>query len=253
MRARLDEVAEWLQESSLTTVLTGAGISTDSGIPDYRGPQGLWTKDPEAEKLSNIHYYMSYPEIRAKAWQARLRHPALGATPNPGHIALAELERLDRLQLLITQNVDGLHTKAGNSADRVVEMHGTIHEVVCMACGDRSAMEAILGRVKAGEEDPPCVRCGGILKSATVSFGQSLSQDDIERAVNAAVRSKVFLCAGTSLGVYPVAELPALAIDAGARLVIMNAEPTPYDLHADAVFSEPLSVILPKLVEMVSQ
>ena len=169
------DLARILVASSIRVVaLTGAGISTESGIPDFRGPQGIWTKNPKAEKLSNIHYYMSDPEVRRLAWQQRLNHPAWHAEPNAGHLALANLERTRKLHALITQNIDGLHQKAGNSPAKVIEVHGTVREFVCMSCGIRGPMPVVLERVRAGEEDPPCRDCGGILKSATISFGQQL-------------------------------------------------------------------------------
>jgi NAD-dependent deacetylase len=232
-------------------VLTGAGISTESGIPDFRGPNGVWTRDPKAERLSDIRYYMAERETRVAAWKARASHPALSAEPNRGHLALAELERKNRLELLVTQNVDGLHLKAGTSPGRLVEIHGTLREVVCMACGDRGPMETTLARVEAGEEDPECHHCGGILKSATISFGQSLIAEDLARSQEAAAGSDLFLAVGTSLGVYPAAGLPAMALTSGARLVIVNAEPTPFDKEAAAVLREPIGEVLSGLVALV--
>ncbi len=251
MSASLEQVAGWISEASTVVCLTGAGISTDSGIPDFRGPNGLWTTDPEKEKLSNIHYYVGDKQIREKAWRARLEHPAFRAAPNAGHRALARLEAKGKLQTLITQNIDGLHQAAGNSAGIVIEMHGTLHEVACLQCAERTPMQTSLSRVETGETDPACLSCGGILKSATVSFGQSLAPADVEKAVEAAEKADVFICAGTSLGVYPVAELPAIAIRAGARLVIFNQEETPYDPAAEASFDSHLSELLPRLVSMV--
>ena len=248
---RLEEIAGWLREARSVVVLTGAGISTESGIPDFRGPQGVWTKDPKAEKLSNIHHYMNDPEVRVAAWQARLVHPAWTAEPNAGHLALAELERRGRLDVLVTQNIDGLHQKAGSSPDRVVEIHGTVREVVCMACDERAPMERALDRVRAGEADPPCRSCGGILKSATISFGQNLVPQDLMRAEKAARNCDLFLALGTTLTVYPVAALPGIALESGARLVIANAEPTPYDPHADAVLRGTLGDVLAALVARV--
>ena len=157
--ATLSEVRRWVDESLRIVVLTGAGISTESGIPDFRGPQGLWTKDPKAEKLSNIHYYMSDPEIRKLAWQGRAEHPAWTAVPNAGHRALVELEHRGKLHALVTQNIDGLHQRAGNSPAHVIEVHGTVHEVVCMGCGWRGPMAHALDRVRAGEDDPQCLEC----------------------------------------------------------------------------------------------
>lgn len=241
----------WIRDASRVVVLTGAGISTESGIPDFRGPQGLWTRNPEAEKMATIQYYMSDPDIRKRAWAMRLDHEAWRAEPNAGHVALAELERKDRLHTLVTQNVDGLHQAAGSSADRIIEIHGTMREVVCMSCGERAPMERALDRVRAGEEDPPCRTCSGILKSATISFGQNLVPEDLERSFAAAAGADLFLAIGTSLVVYPVADLPRVALEAGARLVILNAEDTPYDRLASVVIRDRIGEVLPKLVELV--
>ncbi|MEX2557595.1 MAG: NAD-dependent deacylase [Actinomycetota bacterium] len=247
----LSEIVSWIRDASRVVVLTGAGISTESGIPDFRGPQGLWTRNPEAEKMATIQYYMSDPDIRKRAWAMRLDHEAWRAEPNAGHVALAELERKDRLHTLVTQNVDGLHQAAGSSADRIIEIHGTMREVVCMSCGERAPMERALDRVRAGEEDPPCRTCSGILKSATISFGQNLVPEDLERSFAAAAGADLFLAIGTSLVVYPVADLPRVALEAGARLVILNAEDTPYDRLASVVIRDRIGEVLPKLVELV--
>lgn len=247
MTDAIDLVRRWIRSSNRVVALTGAGISTESGIPDFRGPQGVWTKNPKAEKLSNIHYYMSDPEVRRLAWQQRLVHPAWQATPNAGHRALADLERAGRLRALITQNIDGLHQRAGNSPETVVEVHGTVHECVCMDCGIRNPMQVVLDRVRAGEDDPPCQDCGGILKSATISFGQALVPEVIDRAMNAAREADVFLAIGSTLQVYPVAGAVPLAKSAGARLVIVNAEPTGFDADADVVFRERIGDVLPTL------
>lgn len=247
----IEDAAGWLREAAYVVVLTGAGISTASGIPDFRGPNGVWTKDPKAERLSDIRYYMSDPEVRVQSWRQRLDHPAWKAAPNAGHTTLAELERKGRLQLLVTQNIDGLHHLAGSSPELTVEIHGTMREVVCMSCGERAPMGRALARVRAGEEDPPCRSCGGILKSATISFGQNLDPDDLNRAQRASAACDLFLAVGSSLGVYPAARLPAIAVSAGARLIVINAEPTPYDAVADAVFREQITEILPLLVSLV--
>jgi NAD-dependent deacetylase len=244
-------LAAALRSATHVTVLTGAGVSTDSGIPDFRGPQGLWTKDPEAERLSSLHHYMNDPALRVKAWRARLEHPALDAAPNDAHLALVELERRNKLHTLITQNIDGLHQSAGTSPERIVEIHGTLREVMCMSCGDRAPMEKALARVRAGEPDPECRSCSGILKSATISFGQNLVPEDLDRAQRAAMASDVFIAAGTSLTVYPVAYLPQVAHSSGARIAIFNAQATPYDDIAEWVIREPLSLALPALADAV--
>jgi NAD-dependent deacetylase len=240
-------VRDWVHRSSHIVALTGAGISTESGIPDFRGPKGVWTTNPKAERLSNIHYYMSDPEVRRLAWQSRLDHPAWHAAPNAGHRALMALERRSVLHALITQNIDGLHQLAGHPPDRVIEVHGTMREVMCMECRWRGPMPLALDRVRAGEADPPCESCGGILKSATISFGQSLDPGVIDLAMRAAERADLLLAIGTSLQVYPIAGAVPIAKAAGARVVIINAEPTPFDNIADAVLREPIGEILPLL------
>jgi NAD-dependent protein deacetylase/lipoamidase len=247
----LDEIAAALRSARRVVGLTGAGISTESGIPDFRGPQGVWTKDPKAERLSTLQAYMSDRDVRVEAWRLRLEHPAWTARPNAGHHALAELERKERLHTLVTQNIDGLHQGAGTSPEILIEIHGTMREVVCMQCGERAEMQRALDRVRAGEEDPECRTCGGILKSATISFGQNLVPEDLYRAQKAAQSCDFFLAVGTSLAVYPVAYLPQAALDAGARLALFNAEPTPYDNHANWVVRDPLGECLPQLAEMV--
>ena len=241
------DVRGWIAKAQRVVVLTGAGISTDSGIPDFRGPQGVWTKNPKAEKLSDIRCYMSDPEVRRLAWQSRLEHPAWSARPNAGHLALVDLERRGRLHALITQNIDELHQLAGHAPEKVIEVHGTMRQVVCMSCSERAPMEKALARVRAGEADPPCRSCGGILKSATISFGQQLVPEVIDRAMRAAAEADLFLSVGSSLQVYPIAGAVQVAKRAGALLVIVNAEATPFDEIADAVFNEPIGEVLPRL------
>ena len=245
----IEEVRKWVAEARKVVVLTGAGISTDSGIPDFRGPQGLWTKNPLAEKMSNIHYYLADPEVRKLSWQNRLASPAWNAKPNAGHLALVTLEKKNKLHALITQNIDELHQIAGNSPDIVIEVHGTVRKVVCMECGMTAPMQRALDRVRAGEEDPPCRDCGGILKSATISFGQPLVLEVIERALRCAAEADLFLAIGTSLQVYPIAGAVEIAGKAGARIVIVNAQETPFDDAADAVIRQPIGAVLPQILE----
>ena len=245
------QVRDWIATAKAVTVLTGAGISTDSGIPDYRGPSGVWTRDPEAAKLVTLDAYVNDPEVRRKAWLSRRDHPAWHASPNPAHHALVDLERSGKLRAIVTQNIDGLHQRAGSSPDLVIEIHGTIHEVACLSCGERRPMREALDRVAAGEPDPPCTSCGGILKSATISFGQALDPDVLQRAVEVSATCDLFLAVGTSLTVQPAAGLVEVAASAGARVVIINAQPTPYDALADAVIDTPIGDVLPALVAQV--
>jgi len=240
-------VRSWIDEAARIVVLTGAGISTDSGIPDFRGPQGVWTRNPAAEKLSTIQNYLADPEVRKAAWRGRLEHSAWTAKPNAGHHALVALERRGKLHALITQNVDELHQIAGNTRDKVVEVHGTIRRVMCWRCGRRSPMEETLARVRAGEDDPACPDCGGILKSDTISFGQALVPEVIDRAMTVAREADLMLAVGSTLQVYPVAGAVPLAKDAGARVVIVNADPTPMDDVADALLRGSISEILPQI------
>jgi NAD-dependent deacetylase len=229
-------------------VLTGAGISTDSGIPDFRGPDGVWTKDPDAEKYSTIEHYLADPELRVRAWQWRMTNPAWSAVPNAGHRALVELERAGRLDLLVTQNIDGLHLAAGSDPDRVVEVHGSIRTARCVR-GDWSGPTVeVLDRVRSGEADPPCPRCGGILKTSTVFFGEALDEHDLQRAFDAASRCDELWCIGTTLQVYPVAQMVPLALRNGASVVIVNQGETPFD-EAATVLRGPISELLPELVD----
>jgi len=243
----IDEVRSWIEAARRVVVLSGAGISTDSGIPDFRGPQGLWTKNPLAEKMSNIHYYLADPEVRKLSWQNRLSSPAWHAKPNAGHSALVFLERRNKLHALITQNIDELHQIAGNSPEKVIEVHGTMRRFMCWGCGMRGPMQVVLERVRAGEADPPCRDCGGILKSDTISFGQQLVPEVIDRAMRVAAEADMFFAVGSSLQVYPVAETVSIARRAGARVVIVNAEATPFDELAHAVFNDSISAVLPRL------
>jgi NAD-dependent deacetylase len=243
-----EAVRGWIDAAQRIVALTGAGISTESGIPDFRGPQGVWTRNPEAEKLATIQHYLADREIRKRAWRSRLESPTWTARPNAGHRALVALERRGTLDTLITQNVDGLHQIAGSSPERVVEIHGTMREVVCLDCGERAPVERVLARVRAGEEDPPCRTCGGILKTATISFGQALADGDLLRAQRAARHCDLLLAVGTKLSVWPIAGVVPLAKEAGARVAILNAEPTDMDRLADAVLRGPIGEILPRLV-----
>jgi NAD-dependent deacetylase len=229
-------------------VLTGAGISTDSGIPDFRGPNGLWTKNPAAEKASDIRFYLGDPEVRVAAWQNRLHTPAWTAEPNRGHAAIVELEHRGQLHAVVTQNIDGLHQKAGNDPERVIEVHGTVWFTRCWECHDRRPMVEALDRVRAGEADPPCLVCGGIVKSDTISFGQALVPEVIERAMTVSDECDVILAVGSTLSVFPAANCVPRAKASGARVIIVNGAETAMDRYADWLLVGPIGDILPALV-----
>ena len=254
MDGRVAEVRRWVDEAERIVVLTGAGISTDSGIPDFRGPKGVWTRNPGAERAANLQHYLADDEVRRSAWRNRLEAPTWTAEPNAGHRAVVVLERRGKLHALVTQNIDELHQRAGTDPALVVELHGTAHWTVCWTCGDRRPMPEMLDRVRAGEDDPRCLVaadgqvCGGIIKSATISFGQQLVPEDVQRAEQAAASCDLLLAVGSTLSVVPAAYLVPIAKEAGARVVILNAEPTAYDHIADAVINGSISEVLPELV-----
>ena len=244
-----ERAREWIAEAQCITVFTGAGISTDSGIPDFRGPNGVWTKNPAAEKASTLQNYLADPEVRRFAWQNRLHSPAWDALPNSGHLAIYELERQGRLRAVVTQNIDELHQRAGHLPANVIEVHGTMRWSRCWSCDDRRPMRETLERVRAGEDDPHCLVCEvGVLKSDTVSFGQSLVPEVIDAAMRAADECDVLLAAGSTLSVFPAANVVPRAKARGARVVIVNGEPTAMDRYADALLIGSLGVLLPKLI-----
>jgi NAD-dependent deacetylase len=241
---RIDDVRRRIDAAERVVVLTGAGISTESGIPDFRGPRGVWTRNPAAEKQSTIQNYLADPEVRKAAWRARVDSPAWTAEPNVGHRALVALERRGKLHALVTQNIDELHQRAGSSPEKVVEVHGSMRRVMCWECGRRAPMEEALARVRAGENDPPCPQCGGIQKSDTISFGQALVPEVIDRALRAAAQADLLLAIGTTLQVQPVAGMVPIAARAGADIVIVNDQPTAMDAIADVVVRAQIGAVL---------
>lgn len=243
----LAAAAASLGRAERVVVLTGAGISTDSGIPDFRGPQGVWTRNPEAEKMATIQHYLSDPEVRRRSWRSRLENPAWQAEPNAGHRAVVDLQERRKLHAVVTQNVDGLHQRAGVAPERVIEVHGTMWFTRCLDCQDQRPMAEALERVRAGEEDPPCLVCGGIIKSDTISFGQNLVPAVIDRAMTVSQECDLLLAVGSTLSVYPVAGCVPLAARNGARVLIVNGEPTEMDSVADLVLRGPISELLPAL------
>ena len=246
--AVVDRIRGWIDEAQRIVVLTGAGISTDSGIADFRGPQGVWTKNPEAERTSTLRNYLADPDLRKRRWQSLLENKDVTRLPNDGHRAIVELQTRGKLLAVLTQNVDGLHQDAGTDPSKIVEIHGTTRNVKCLECGEEAPMERALARVEAGEEDPPCRTCGGILKSATISFGQNLIGDDLLRAEIVAKNCDLMLAVGSTLGVYPIAGVVPLAKQEGAMVVILNGQPTEMDMLADAVIHGSISDVLPRLV-----
>jgi NAD-dependent deacetylase len=253
----LARAASLVRAAGSVVVLTGAGISTDAGIPDFRGPKGVWTLNPGAERMATLRNYLEEAEVREAAWQSRVHSPVWKAVPTPAHLALVALERSGRLHTIVTQNTDGLHLAAGSSPSKVVEVHGTAHWCVCWECGDRQRTLDVLERVRKGEDDPRCRRlvaagrsaaCGGILKTATVSFGQSLNHDDLERARQATAAAELLLVIGTTLEVQPIAGMVPLASRLGKAVVIVNGSPTAHDSLGDVVVRGPISDVIPTLV-----
>ncbi len=245
---------EVLWSARRVCVLTGAGISTASGIPDFRGPEGIWTKDPAAEMLSTYDTWVRDPEVRRRAWRRRVATRTERPTPNEGHVALVTLERSGRLTTLVTQNIDGLHHDAGSDPSLIVEIHGTSRDAVCLRCGDRTGVDVVLDRVAAGDDDPACMRaagdaaCGGTLKSAVISFGQSLVPEDLARAEAAAASCDVLLAVGSTLSVWPVAGMVPIAHAAGASIVVVNGGPTEMDELAVVRVGGAIEEALPRIV-----
>jgi len=249
----LSRAAGWLAAARRVVVLTGAGISTDSGIPDFRGPHGVWTKNPQAEKAATLQHYLGDPEVRRSAWQSRLNSAAWAAEPNDGHRQLVALERRGQLLRLVTQNVDELHQRAGHAPHMVLEVHGTMRASICWTCGDRRPMLVTLERVRAGDPDPHCLLCSelgvsGVLKSDTISFGQALVPEVIDAALQAAQDCDVLLAIGTSLQVFPAANMVPRARAAGSKIIIVNGEPTKMDHYADAVLLGSIAEVLGALI-----
>ncbi len=244
----VEQVREWLRMTDNAVVLTGAGISTDSGIPDFRGPNGVWTRNPAAEKSAHIDNYMNDPDVRKRSWQNRVASPYFAAAPNDAHRAVAALQRDGSVSWVVTQNIDGLHQAAGSPDDTVLELHGTVARTRCMRCGDERPMEDTIERVRAGEQDPPCLVCGGVLKAATISFGQQLDPDVLDQSAMVCGAAPLLIVIGSTLGVYPAAGLVPLAVRAGATLVIVNNQETPYDDLADVLLRDPIGEVVPALV-----
>jgi NAD-dependent deacetylase len=246
LEQQLQDAAELMQRAKRIVALTGAGISTESGIPDFRSPGSIWLQQPPV----SYHDFISKPEARQRYWQSRrnLSAQVIAARPNAAHLALAELERKQILQAIITQNFDGLHHDAGNKAERIIELHGTSRAAACTLCGRRSSINELQQRIDAGEIDPGCPDCGGFLKSATILFGQRVPEAELTRARELAAECDLFLVVGSSLKVIPAATLPRIALKNNVPLIIINLQPTPLDDCADVVIHEKAGVVLPPLV-----
>lgn len=236
-----------IASTSDIVVLTGAGISTRSGIPDFRGPDGVWTRNPDAERLSTIDIYLTDDDVRRRAWVTRRNNPAWTAEPNAAHRALANAQREGRVRLLVTQNVDGLHQLAGHDPDRVVEVHGTMRSVICTGCSATMPTETVFERVEAGDADPHCAECGAILKTATVYFGEALDPERLDAAFEAAADADVLVTIGTSLAVSPINAMVSIAHRAGTSVIIVNGEPTEMDALADVVVRGDIAEVVPVL------
>jgi len=243
------ESAKLIAESGRVVGFTGAGISTESGIPDFRSPNGVWANN----RIIEYQEFVSSRAGRVEYWRQKVAMwPEMrDARPNAGHSAFAELERRGTLRAMITQNIDGLHQRAG--CMNVIELHGTTVEAVCLTCGDRISMDEALRRVEAGDPAPECDHCGGLLKPATVSFGQAMPAREMDMAVEACHDCDVFLAVGSSLVVYPAAALPELAKRKGAALIIINRTPTPMDGIADLVINDEIGKTLPMLIGRVPE
>ena len=246
-REQLQDAIELVQHAQQITALTGAGISTESGIPDFRSPGSPWLEHPSVSYKA----FISYAEARRQYWQSRrnLSGRVAAAQPNAAHYALAELEQRGKLLGIITQNFDGLHHDAGNQAERIVELHGTSREAACTLCGARSSMQELQQRIDAGEADPTCPECGGFLKSATILFGQRVPEPALARAKELAVSCDLFLVVGSSLKVMPAASLPRLAVSRDIPLIIINLMPTPLDEYADVAIYGKAGVVLPLILD----
>ena len=244
----LARLTEWLVEARCAVAFTGAGISTESGIPDFRSPGGIWSR------YRPVYYdeFLASRAARVRYWKMRvaLYEQFAAARPNAGHRALARLEAMGRLAAVVTQNIDGLHQLAGSR--RVIELHGTARVVHCIGCGREWTPEEIHRRVRDGDEAPDCEHCGAPLKSRTVSFGQPMPQKEMSEAVDLAQRSDLFLAIGSSLVVEPAASLPRLAWRNGARLVILNATETPLDEQAALIVRDPVGAVLDELARRVT-
>jgi len=246
----IEQLAQLIIRSKKTIVFTGAGVSTESGIPDFRGPGGIWSRyDPED---FTIQRFLSSPAARQALWKMSAESGLLTeAEPNPAHYAITELHRLGKLDCVITQNIDNLHQKAGVPEDKVFELHGNTRWAVCLSCNRRFPMPEVLQRMKEGVEVPDCPDCRGILKPDAVLFGEALPQEVLQEATRRSLNCDLFIVIGSTLVVYPAAYMPTYALRAGASLAIVNLTPTPLDRNATVVIRGEAGKVMPKVMEKV--
>lgn len=246
----IGQAADLLYHSRRLVVFTGAGVSTESGIPDFRSPGGIWSKyDPEDFTINKI---VSSREVRRKIWQMG-DSTFKDAKPNPAHYAISELEKMGKLDCLITQNVDNLHQMAGNSSQKIYELHGNMREAVCLGCHRRFSIEEIRKRVRSGDEVPECDFCHGIIKPAGVFFGEPLPQKELQEAMEHSMRADIFMVVGSTLVVYPAALMPEYALQSGAKLIIINLSETPLDYRAALLLMGKAGEILPRIVSRMKE
>lgn len=253
MKENLELIAQWIITSKRVIVFSGAGLSTESGIPDFRSPGGVWDRyNPEDFYFQN---FLSSEASREKYWQmsTEMYEPMKKAQPNLAHLAIAEMERLGKLDCVITQNIDGLHFKAGNSEDKVIQLHGTAMSVSCLSCGKKYDRNEIQERLRRGLKVPYCDECGGPLKPATISFGQAMPERETQEAYHRSSLSDLFIVIGSSLVVQPAASMPLVAKRNGAKLVIINRDPTPYDDMAEVVIHDQAGPIVASILEEVKR
>ena len=245
---RVEQAQGWIAQARRVVAFTGAGISTESGIPDFRSPNGVWARN----RTIYFDEFVRNEQDRIEYWRQKVDSwPAMrNAAPNEGHLALVNLARQGKLRALITQNIDGLHQRAGLDPALILELHGTTTEAVCLQCADRIPIDQAVERVQSGEQAPRCRHCGGLLKPATVSFGQSMPQSVLRKAEEASTSCEVFLAVGSSLVVHPAAGLPLLAKRAGSKLIIINRTETPLDEMADLVVNDEIGKVLPLMVAL---
>ncbi len=249
----IEKVAGIVHSSKKIVVFTGAGISTESGIPDYRSPGGIWDKyDPNELTYQK---FLTVQASREKYWerQKNLWPIIAAAKPNAGHIAIAELHKMGKLDCIITQDGDGLHQRSGVPEDKVIELHGTWTRALCLSCGRKYPSDEVQVRLEAGEKVPTCEVCGGIMKPDVIQFGQSMPEKETHEAQNRAASCHLFLVCGSSLVVYPAAEMPLIALGVGAKLVIINLMSTPHDDYADVVINEKIGDVLPRIIEQAKR